>query len=128
MRCDDSNVKLASPAVAFNIDWLRVSEAAPRCRFPAHHQEFLKLIPADTRPDFLTVHLYTTSFDDFVRRIEAIYREFQLPIVLNEFAMHVSRDVILCLVLMSELRPLCSACGRPATSSRFHGAGYEMAR
>ncbi|KAK1926149.1 hypothetical protein DB88DRAFT_480850 [Papiliotrema laurentii] len=66
-------VKLASPAIAGNIPWL---------------QEWFAQIPDDTRPDYLTVHIYTTTFDDFVRQVVNFWNLFRLPIIVSEFAMH----------------------------------------
>jgi hypothetical protein len=37
----------------------------------------------------LTVHIYTTTFDDFVRKVQAYWDAFGLPIILSEFAMQV---------------------------------------
>ncbi|WVQ80320.1 hypothetical protein IAT38_002425 [Cryptococcus sp. DSM 104549] len=71
-RSDPDDQKLVSPAVAGNIDWLK---------------EFLSLIPEETKPEYLAVHLYTTSFDDFVNKMEMYWNEFQLPIILTEFCM-----------------------------------------
>ncbi|KAL1407101.1 hypothetical protein Q8F55_006515 [Vanrija albida] len=64
--------KLVSPAVAGNLDWLK---------------EWFSLIPEDTRPDFLAVHVYTTTFDDFRRQVENYHDTFKLPIIVTEFAM-----------------------------------------
>ena len=43
----------------------------------------------ESKPDYLTVHVYTTTIDDLVNRVQALHDEFQLPIIVNEFAMQV---------------------------------------
>lgn len=53
-------------------------------------QEFFLLIPEDSKPDYLTIHIYTTTFDSFVSRVEEYWNEFQLPIIVSEFAMQVT--------------------------------------
>lgn len=75
LRTDPDNQHLVSPAVASNVEWLK---------------EFLSLIPEDTYPAYLAVHLYTTTFDDFVGKMEMYHNEFGLPIILTEFCMQVS--------------------------------------
>ncbi|KAL7418840.1 hypothetical protein Q5752_006524 [Cryptotrichosporon argae] len=65
-------VQLVSPAIAGDVEWLK---------------QWFALIPADTRPDILAVHVYTTTFDDFRRRVEAYRKVFGLPIMVTEFAM-----------------------------------------
>ncbi|KAK6905371.1 hypothetical protein L486_02163 [Kwoniella mangroviensis CBS 10435] len=64
--------KLVSPAVAGSVDWLK---------------EFFSLIPPLTKPSYLAVHVYTTTFDSFVKTIENYWNTFQLPIIVTEFAM-----------------------------------------
>lgn len=75
LRTDPDKQHLVSPAVASNVEWLK---------------EFLSLIPEDIYPTYLAVHLYTTTFDDFVRKVEMYRNEFGLPIILTEFCMQVS--------------------------------------
>lgn len=75
LRTDPDNQHLVSPAVASNVEWLK---------------EFLSLIPEETYPTYLAVHLYTTTFDDFVGKMEMYHNEFGLPIILTEFCMQVS--------------------------------------
>ncbi|OWZ49228.1 hypothetical protein C351_06087 [Cryptococcus neoformans c8] len=72
LRTDPDNQHLVSPAVASNVEWLK---------------EFLSLIPEETYPTYLAVHLYTTTFDDFVGKMEMYHNEFGLPIILTEFCM-----------------------------------------
>ncbi|KGB77290.1 hypothetical protein I307_00182 [Cryptococcus deuterogattii 99/473] len=72
LRTDPDKQHLVSPAVASNVEWLK---------------EFLSLIPEDIYPTYLAVHLYTTTFDDFVRKVEMYRNEFGLPIILTEFCM-----------------------------------------
>ncbi|WVF66165.1 hypothetical protein IAT40_000905 [Kwoniella sp. CBS 6097] len=64
--------KLVSPAVAGNKDWLK---------------EFLAIVPPETMPEFLAVHVYTTTFDSFKSTIEDYWETFKLPIIVTEFAM-----------------------------------------
>ncbi|WWD22425.1 hypothetical protein CI109_106916 [Kwoniella shandongensis] len=68
----DPEQKLVSPAVAGSVQWLK---------------NFLTLIPPGTMPEYLAVHLYTTTFEDFVAKLEMYYDTFGLPIFLTEFAM-----------------------------------------
>ncbi|ORX34699.1 hypothetical protein BD324DRAFT_634526 [Kockovaella imperatae] len=65
-------VKLASPAVAHDIQWL---------------ETFFKLIPPDTKPDYLAIHVYTTTFVNLQERVEVYWKTFHLPIIITEFAM-----------------------------------------
>ncbi|KAK4686865.1 hypothetical protein P7C73_g3252, partial [Tremellales sp. Uapishka_1] len=64
--------KLISPAIASDFDWLR---------------EFFNLLPSEARPDYLNVHVYTTTFDSFRSTVERYWHEFGLPLVVSEFAM-----------------------------------------
>jgi hypothetical protein len=52
-------------------------------------QEFLSLLPDQARPDYLAIHVYTTTFESFRDKVEKYHRTFGLPIVLTEFAMQV---------------------------------------
>ncbi|WVQ76313.1 hypothetical protein IAR50_005978 [Cryptococcus sp. DSM 104548] len=69
---DPDNQHLVSPAVAGNTDWLH---------------EFFSLIPEETKPEYLAVHVYTTSMDDLICKLQWYYQEFNLPIILTEFCM-----------------------------------------
>ncbi|KAK8845477.1 hypothetical protein IAR55_006190 [Kwoniella newhampshirensis] len=64
--------QLISPAVAGSVGWLK---------------NFFTLIPRETMPDYLAVHIYTTTFEDFVAKMEMYHDTFRLPIFLTEFAM-----------------------------------------
>ncbi|WRT63709.1 uncharacterized protein IL334_000632 [Kwoniella shivajii] len=65
--------KLVSPGVAGNVNWLK---------------EFFSLIPPETKPSYINVHVYTTTFESFVSIIDSYWKEFGLPIIVTEFAMH----------------------------------------
>ncbi len=54
-------------------------------------KDFLALLPEASKPDYLAVHIYTTTFEDFKTRIENYWTIFQLPIFLTEFAMQVNK-------------------------------------
>ncbi|EIW67991.1 hypothetical protein TREMEDRAFT_69512 [Tremella mesenterica DSM 1558] len=65
--------KLVSPGIAWDFEWLR---------------NFLSLIPAHIKPDYLNVHIYTTTFDSFQSQVKRYHSEFGLPLIITEFAMH----------------------------------------
>ncbi|GFZ52436.1 hypothetical protein JCM24511_10209 [Saitozyma sp. JCM 24511] len=65
---------LVTPAVASDLDWMK---------------NFLCLLPNQVKPDYLAVHVYSTTFESFRNQVEAYHRTFGLPIMLTEFAMHV---------------------------------------
>lgn len=85
-------IKLVSPAVAYDLGWMKVSHHAPvlLLRLCSMHQTFLRLLPSDARPDYLAVHIYTTTFEAFRKKVEEYRRVFGLPIWVTEFAMSVS--------------------------------------
>ncbi|RSH85581.1 hypothetical protein EHS25_003720 [Saitozyma podzolica] len=64
--------KLVTPAVAWNLNWMK---------------EFLSLLPDQAKPDYLAIHVYTTTFESFRDKVEEYHRTFGLPIMLTEFAM-----------------------------------------
>lgn len=74
----NTHLKLASPAVAFDLQWPR---------------DFFALIPRETWPDYLAIHVYTTTFDSFKALVERYRSEFGLPIIITEFAMQVSPEL-----------------------------------
>lgn len=41
-------------------------------------------------PDYLAIHVYTTTFDSFKDRVTRYHEAFKLPVLLTEFAMTVS--------------------------------------
>jgi hypothetical protein len=51
---------------------------------------FFKLISREARPDYLAIHIYTTTFDSFRNLVEKYWETFGLPIWVTEFAMQVS--------------------------------------
>ncbi|ORY23620.1 hypothetical protein BCR39DRAFT_346299 [Naematelia encephala] len=65
-------IKLVSPGVAASLDWLK---------------DFMAFLPDHSKPDYIAVHVYTTTFDSFKETVERYWRTFQLPIVVTEFAM-----------------------------------------
>jgi len=84
-------------------------------------QEFFSLIPANSQPDYLAIHVYTTTFDSFREMIESYYRTFGLPIMVTEFAMQVRHLYLNTTApvrsLSTELRP-----ERPSSSITTAGA------
>lgn len=68
----NAKVKLISPAVAGDINWLKC---------------FINILPPDARPDYIAVHVYSTTFEAFKAKIEEYWNTFNLPIWLTEFAM-----------------------------------------
>ncbi|EJT50505.1 hypothetical protein A1Q1_00203 [Trichosporon asahii var. asahii CBS 2479] len=56
-------------------------------RASADIQKWFSLIPPETKPDVLAIHVYTTTFDSFRQKVEEYYRLFGLPIIVTEFAM-----------------------------------------
>ncbi|RSH80618.1 uncharacterized protein EHS24_009200 [Apiotrichum porosum] len=64
--------KLVAPAIANDLDWLK---------------KWFSLIPEGTKPDYLAIHVYTTTFDSFKAKVEEYYHTFGLPIIVTEFAM-----------------------------------------
>lgn len=79
-----TGTKLASPAISHDMAWLSVRE---RMTSSADRQKWFSLIPPETRPDYLAIHVYTTTFDSFRQKVEEYYRLFGLPIIVTEFAM-----------------------------------------
>jgi hypothetical protein len=67
--------KLVSPAIATDMVWLK---------------EWFSMLPPEARPDYLSVHVYTTTFDSFRAKVTEYYQTFGLPIIVTEFAMTVS--------------------------------------
>jgi hypothetical protein len=49
----------------------------------------LSLLPDQAKPDYLAIHVYTTTFESFRDMVEKYHRTFGLPIMLTEFAMQV---------------------------------------
>jgi hypothetical protein len=49
----------------------------------------MDLLPPDARPDYIAVHVYSTTFEAFKAKIEEYWNTFHLPIWLTEFAMTV---------------------------------------
>lgn len=47
------------------------------------------ILPADAKPDYIAVHVYTTTFDAFRSKVEEYWNAFHLPIWITEFAMTV---------------------------------------
>lgn len=86
-------IKLVSPAVAHDLRWMEASGCVPTLsHIPTlTSQRFLSLLPRDERPDFLAIHVYTTTFEAFRSRVEKYWTTFGLPIWVTEFAMTVSR-------------------------------------
>lgn len=72
-----------SPAVSHDIGWLQVCASS----LPTDNQKWFSLIPPETRPDFLAIHVYTTTFESFRQKVEEYYSVFGLPIIVTEFAM-----------------------------------------
>lgn len=95
--------------MAHNIAWLKVGADAFRLlRLTA--QEFLSLLAPDEMPDYIAVHVYTTTFDSFKSTVEKFWDEFRLPIWVTEFAMTVcltgrSSDIELIVQSLSPLVP-----------------------
>lgn len=91
---DSANKKLVSPAIAHDKAWLRVRLShLPQSDEPTV-QRFLALTSPDCKPDYLAVHVYTTTFEAFRSAVEGYWEEFRLPIVVSEFAMQVSHFLI----------------------------------
>jgi hypothetical protein len=47
------------------------------------------ILPPDARPDYIAVHVYSTTFEAFKAKIEEYWNTFHLPIWVTEFAMTV---------------------------------------
>lgn len=73
--------KLVSPAIATDMAWLK---------------EWFSLLPPEAKPDYLAVHVYTTTFESFRDKVTEYYNTFGLPIIVTEFAMTVSRLHMVC--------------------------------
>lgn len=90
MKLRTPGKRLASPAIAGDLNWLKVSsvdDCGQLC------QQFIALLPPNGHPDVLAVHVYTTTFDSLRAQLENYHREFGLPIILTEFAMTVSATI-----------------------------------
>lgn len=88
---DRDGTKLVSPAVAHDKQWMKVSARAPPHRNDADQQRFLSLLPDDAKPDYLAIHIYTTTFESFKEKVESYWQTFSVPIWVTEFAMTVSQ-------------------------------------
>jgi hypothetical protein len=55
----------------------------------SNQQRFLSLLPNDAKPDYLAIHIYTTTFESFREKVESYWTAFRLPIWVTEFAMTV---------------------------------------
>jgi len=83
-------IKLVSPAVSHDLNWLKVSTVnLGRCQ-RLTMQRFMDLLPTSARPDYIAVHVYSTTFEAFRARVEEFWNTFHLPIWVTEFAMTVS--------------------------------------
>lgn len=116
--------KLVAPAIANDLDWLKVRRLV--IEITANAQKWFSLIPEGTKPDYLAIHVYTTTFDSFKAKVEEYYHTFGLPIIVTEFAMTV-RWPHGCVVNVAELRRKRSPTPKPAAGARLHGSNYSMA-
>lgn len=53
-------------------------------------KEFLSSLPEEAKPDYLAIHVYTTTFESFRQIVENYWNTFRLPIWVTEFAMQAS--------------------------------------
>jgi hypothetical protein len=53
-------------------------------------QEFFSYLSPEEMPDYLAIHVYTTTFDTFKDKVTRYHEAFKLPVLLTEFAMTVS--------------------------------------
>ncbi|WVQ80321.1 hypothetical protein IAT38_002426 [Cryptococcus sp. DSM 104549] len=82
LRSTYPSVKVISPAMASNQDWLA--------------QFFTAICPDGTaangygdcqyKPDYVAMHVYTTNADGFKESVQAFHDKFGLPVVVNEYA------------------------------------------
>jgi hypothetical protein len=99
LRITRPDIKLVSPAVAFDINWLKVclsSNYPLNIQHPLTLQEFFSYLAKSEMPDYLAVHVYTTTFESFKGIIEEYWRTFNMPIIITEFAMQVCSSVKRC--------------------------------
>jgi hypothetical protein len=66
------DIKIVSPAVAADLSWL---------------ETFFSLLPSSAKPDYLAIHVYTTTFAAFQEIVQSYNDKFKMPIVITEMAM-----------------------------------------
>jgi len=54
----------------------------------------MDILHAGDRPDYIAVHVYSTTFEAFKAKIEEYWNTFHLPIWVTEFAMTVCPSLL----------------------------------
>lgn len=84
------SIKVQSPVMAFDQTWLSTFFTTI-CPPPYSAKDGWGDCPY--KPDYVAMHLYTTDPDDFMSTVSAFQKTFGLPLVLSEFACHVSKRI-----------------------------------
>lgn len=90
MRSTYPSIKVQSPVMAFDQTWLSTFFTTI-CPPPYSAKDGWGDCPY--KPDYVAMHLYTTDPDDFMSTVSAFQKTFGLPLVLSEFACHVSKRI-----------------------------------
>jgi hypothetical protein len=53
-------------------------------------------VPEDEKPDYIAIHVYTTTFESFRSKVESFWNTFHIPIWVTEFAMTVCPNLYSC--------------------------------
>ncbi|ODN97136.1 hypothetical protein I350_08116 [Cryptococcus amylolentus CBS 6273] len=82
LRAKYPDIKIHSPVMASSQDWLSTffSTICPSASASDAWDG------CDAKPDYVSMHLYTTDVDDFKTQVKEFHDTFGLPLVLSEFA------------------------------------------
>ncbi|TYJ56763.1 hypothetical protein B9479_002533 [Cryptococcus floricola] len=84
LRAKYPDIKIHSPVMASSQDWLSTffSTICPSASASNAWEG------CDAKPDYVSMHLYTTDVDDFKTQVKKFHETYGLPLVLSEFACH----------------------------------------